>query len=356
MLFIEYCDGLPLALEVLASLLRSIRFEMWESQYARLQKSLDERVFNVLSWSFDALQDTVKDIFLHIAFYMVGIKKEYVLKILDGCDLDGKIGLENLIGKCLVSVDKYNDTLSMHHLIQQMGYDVVRQKPPIELGRRSRILGQKDAYEVLRKKTKKSAVKGLHLDNPDPRDEDISSNKVDVENSAKRMRTSHIHPANPSRQALQRFGPIKTSSFTKMENLDLLFLENVELEGGFEDFPKGIKWLLWKGCSLTKVPIEYDLEELVVLDMRKSCLVHLWNGLKYMGALKILNVSHSHQLASLPDFSSASMLEWISCEDCIRLIAVHESIGKLENLTQLNLEGCINLATLPESIRNLEKL
>uniref|UniRef100_A0A7N0UVX2 TIR domain-containing protein n=1 Tax=Kalanchoe fedtschenkoi TaxID=63787 RepID=A0A7N0UVX2_KALFE len=99
MLFIEYCGGLPLALEVLASSLRSINFEMWESQYERLQDHLDEKVFNVLAWSFDFLHDTVKDIFLHIAFYMIGRNKEYVLKILDGCGLHGKIGLKDLIEK-----------------------------------------------------------------------------------------------------------------------------------------------------------------------------------------------------------------------------------------------------------------
>uniref|UniRef100_A0A7N0TX53 TIR domain-containing protein n=1 Tax=Kalanchoe fedtschenkoi TaxID=63787 RepID=A0A7N0TX53_KALFE len=358
-LLTEYCDGLPLALEILASSLRSIRIEMWELQYARLQENLDNKVFNVLSWSFDALQDIVKDIFLHIAFYMVGRKKEYALKILDGCGLHGKIGLEDLIGKCLVSVgtlDEFHDILSMHHLVQQVGYEVVRRNSPTELGYRSRILGQKDAYKVLRKKMEKSAVKGLHLNISDPHGDDISSNEMYVGNSARHMRTTHIHLTNPSRQVLQYLKPIKTNAFTKMENLDLLLLENVKLDGGFEDFPKEIKWLLWKGCPLHEIPLDFELDELVVLDMQKSCLVHAWNGLKYMGALKILNLNHSHQLVSTPDFSTAGTLEWISCEDCIRLVEVHESIGKLENLTQLNLKGCIDLVTLPESIRNLEKL
>uniref|UniRef100_A0A7N0VC11 TIR domain-containing protein n=1 Tax=Kalanchoe fedtschenkoi TaxID=63787 RepID=A0A7N0VC11_KALFE len=189
MLFIEYCGGLPSVLEILASSLGSIHFEMWKSQYERLQDYLDEKVFNVLSWSFDALHDTVKDIFLRIAFYLVGRSKEYALMILDGCGLHGKIGLESLIGKCLVSVDKYHDTLSMHHLIQQMGHEVVRQKSLIELGQRSRILGQKDAYRVLLNIKKKSAVKGLHLDNPDSHDDDTSSNEMYVGNNARHMHT-----------------------------------------------------------------------------------------------------------------------------------------------------------------------
>uniref|UniRef100_A0A7N0UXH5 TIR domain-containing protein n=1 Tax=Kalanchoe fedtschenkoi TaxID=63787 RepID=A0A7N0UXH5_KALFE len=281
--FIIYCGGLPLALEVLASSLRSIKSNMWKSQYERLQDYLDEKVFNVLSWSFDSLHYTVKDIFLHIAFYMIGRNREYALKILDGCGLHGEIGLEDLIGKCLVSVDEYHDTLSMHHLIQQMGHEVVRQKPPIELGRRSRILGQKDAYKVLLNIKKKSAVKGLHLDNPDPYDDDISSNEMYVGSIAKRMRTTYIRLTNFSGQHLHHPNkPIKTSAFTEMENLDLLLLENVELYGSFDDFPKGIKWLLWKGCASKEIPFDFELDELVVLDMQKSCLVQVWNGLKVL--------------------------------------------------------------------------
>uniref|UniRef100_A0A7N0R939 Uncharacterized protein n=1 Tax=Kalanchoe fedtschenkoi TaxID=63787 RepID=A0A7N0R939_KALFE len=356
MQFIKYCGGLPLALEVVASSLRSISLEKWELQYAKLSDYLDENVLNVLLLSYDSLRDSaVKDIFLHIAFFMVGKKKEYALKILDGCGLHGEIGLEILIGKCLVSVDEGNDTFVMHQLIQHMGYEVVRQKPPIELGCRSRILGQKNAYEVLRKKTGSSTIKGLHLHIPNPHDDDISPEEIYIAHSAKRMRTTYI-PTHSSRQASLHFKPIKTEAFTKMSNLDLLLLDNVQLHGGFEDFPKGIKWLLWLGCPLKEIPADFEFDELVVLDMQKSCLVHAWNGLKYVGALKVLNLSHSHQLRCTPDLSSAHMLEHLSCKDCITLVEVHESIGKLENLTYLNMEGCVKLVTWPESMGTFKKL
>uniref|UniRef100_A0A7N1A2D2 TIR domain-containing protein n=1 Tax=Kalanchoe fedtschenkoi TaxID=63787 RepID=A0A7N1A2D2_KALFE len=356
MSFIEYCDGLPLALEVLASSLQSIRFEMWEHEFARLEKYFAEEVNNVLKWSFHSIQQsTVKDIFLHIAFYMVGMEKESALQILDGCGLHGKIGLENLIGKCLVSIEKNSDTLNMHHLIQQMGYEVVRQESHIELGRRSRLLGQMDAYEVLWKKTATRAVKGLSLKIADALDIDISLEGSYAGDPAKRMLMTYT-PTKPSRQVPRQFRPIKTDAFTKMNNLDLLLLENVKLEGGYEDFPKGIKWLSWLGCPLKEIPLDFYFDELVVLDMQKSCLVYAWPGWKYIGALKVLNLSHSRHLRSTPDLSGAHMLEWISCEDCTSLLEVHESIGKLENLTHLNLDGCINLVTLPESIGNFKKL
>uniref|UniRef100_A0A7N0V557 TIR domain-containing protein n=1 Tax=Kalanchoe fedtschenkoi TaxID=63787 RepID=A0A7N0V557_KALFE len=356
MQFIKYCGGLPLALEVVATSLRSVRFEKWELQYAKLSDYLDENVLNVLLLSYDSLPDSaVKDLFLHIVFFMVGRKKEYALKILDGCGLHGEIGLEILIGKCLVSVDNRSDTLVMHQLIQHMGYEVVRQKPPIELGCRSRIVGQKDAYEVLRKKTGTSTIKGLHLHLPNPHDDDISSDEIYIGHSAKRLRTAYI-PMHSSGLVHLHFKPIKTDAFTKMKNLDLLLLDNVQLDGGFEDFPKEIKWLLWQGCPLKEIPINFDFDELVVLDMQKSCLVHAWNGLKYVGALKVLNFSHSHQLRCTPNLSSAHKLEQLYCKDCKSLVEVHESIGKLENLTHLNMEGCTKLVIWPESMGNSTKL
>uniref|UniRef100_A0A7N1A4M4 TIR domain-containing protein n=1 Tax=Kalanchoe fedtschenkoi TaxID=63787 RepID=A0A7N1A4M4_KALFE len=354
--FIKYCGGLPLALEVVASSLRSISLEKWELQYAKLSDYLDENVLNVLLLSYDSLPDSaVKDLFLHIVFFMVGRKKEYALKILDGCGLHGEIGLEILISKCLVSVDNRSDTLVMHQLIQQMGYEVVRQKPPIKLGRRSRISGHNDAYEVLRKKTGTSTIKGLQLHITNPHDDEISPEEVYVRHSVKRMRTTYI-PIHSSRQVPLHFKPIKTEAFTKMSNLDLLLLDNVQLDGGFEDFPKGIKWLLWLGCPLKEVPMNFDFDELVVFDMQKSCLVHAWNGFKYVGALKVLNLSYSHQLRCTPDLSSAHKLEHLSCKDCVSLVEVHESIGKLKNLTYLNMEGCIKLVRLPESMGNLKRL
>uniref|UniRef100_A0A7N1A4D7 TIR domain-containing protein n=1 Tax=Kalanchoe fedtschenkoi TaxID=63787 RepID=A0A7N1A4D7_KALFE len=350
MQFVEYCGGLPLALEVSASSLRSLSSKMWGEEFARLREYSDEKVNNVLKWSFNSLQhSTVKDIFLHITFYMVGMKREFALWILDGCRLHGKIGLENLISQCLVSVCEYSDTLMMHQLIQQMGYEVVRQESPIDLGRRSRLFSQKDAYEAT------PAIKGLFLNIPDALDNDISSDGSYAVHSVKHMRMTYT-PTNPSRQVPQQFRSIKTYAFTKMNYLDLLLLENVKLEGGFEDFPKGIKWLLWIGCPLKEIPLNFYFDELVVLDMQKSCLFHAWSSSKYIRALKTLNLSHSHYLRSTPDLSNAHMLEWISCEGCTSLVEVHESMGKLAYLTYLNLDGCINLVTLPEFNGNFKKV
>ena len=98
--------------------------------------------------SYDGLQDTQKDIFLDIACFFKGCGKDYVVKILDACELYPGSGIPRLVDKCLITIDRYG-RLSIHDLIQQMGREVVRQQAPHILGKRSRLCCYKDSLEVL---------------------------------------------------------------------------------------------------------------------------------------------------------------------------------------------------------------
>ena len=73
---------------------------------------------------------------------------DYVVNILDTCDLYPNFGIPILVNKSLITVDQ-NGTLSMHDLIQQMGKEVVWQESPKILGKRSRLWYYKDVLEVL---------------------------------------------------------------------------------------------------------------------------------------------------------------------------------------------------------------
>lgn len=63
--------------------------------------------------------------------------------------------------------------------------------------------------------------------------------------------------------------------------------------------------------------------------------------------MKILNLSHSHSLEETPDFSFVPNLEVLILKDCPSLIDVHETIGNLEKLSELNMEDCKNVRKLP---------
>ena len=99
------------------------------------------------------LQDRVgigQENFPHHAIFFKGLDKEYVKAMLDCCNLHANIGIQRLIEKCLVIVDQF-DKLWMHNLIQQMGWEIVRQESPQILGTRSRLWCYEDAFEVLTK-------------------------------------------------------------------------------------------------------------------------------------------------------------------------------------------------------------
>ena len=146
--FIHFANGLPLALEIIARDLCGRAKDEWESALDMYKKIPNKGIQNILQVSYDGLQDTEKDIFLDIACFFKGWDKDYVVKILNACELYPGFGIARLVNKCLITINQYG-RLSMHDLIQQMGKEVVRQQAQDILGERSRLCSYKDSLEVL---------------------------------------------------------------------------------------------------------------------------------------------------------------------------------------------------------------
>ncbi|CAM8922017.1 unnamed protein product [Rhodiola kirilowii] len=351
--FTKRCQGLPQALSVMGPLLRNETEEMWENLLKELEEYPDHEVFNVFKLSFECIDDKyTKDLFLYIACYFIGMDKEYSLKILGNCKLRPISGMEKLVNRCLLIIG-YDGKLMMHQSIEEMGKGIARQEAIDEPERRSKLWSDRDSLSVLQNVKGTPIIRGMRLYLPTPANH-TSSETHNFENWPKRLSLSFWNPWRYV-SALNLMS-IRTSSFTMMSNLELLLLNHVQLEGGYEDFPKKIKWLLWHGCPLESIPSNFNLDELVVLDMQKSCLVHAWKACKYMGALKVLNLSYSDRLVCTPDLSCALELEWLYVEGCTSLEKVHKSIGNLSNLAHLNLKGCTSLLEIHRSIETLKKL
>ncbi|XP_050126428.1 disease resistance protein RUN1-like isoform X3 [Malus sylvestris] len=325
---VEHCGGVPLALKVLGSSLFGKTADIWENALHNLDEFTEGKIRKILCISFDSLQDHDKRLFLHIACFFVGKNKDFTTTILDECDFATKVGLQCLVDRCLVKINVYNK-LTMHQLLQDMGRAIIREESPEDPGKRTR-LWHKDAINVLRKLTGTRSIKGLMLN----------------------------FPSTDSSPVLNEEG-IETKAFTEMLNLELLLLDNVKLSGSYEDFPKNLIWLSWRGFSLKSIPANFCLENLVVLDLRKSSLQHVWKRTRFLTRLKILNLSHSHGLRTTSDLSGLPNLEKLILKDCINLIDVDESIGNLGKLVFLNLKDCKSLTKLPKimnMLRSLEEL
>jgi len=78
--------------------------------------------------------------------------------------------------------------------------------------------------------------------------------------------------------------------------------------------------------------------------------------LQFLVKLKILNLSHSHNLRHTPDFSKLPNLEKLILKDCPSLSSVSSNIGHLKKILLLNLKDCTGLRELPRSIYKLDLL
>ncbi|CAN4108223.1 unnamed protein product [Withania somnifera] len=225
---IEWCRGLPLALQVISSSLAEKSNNVWRSAIEKLRQISTNKIVDKLRLSDELLEDDHdQNLFLHLSCFFVKMEKESVVRILDNCDFYTLVGLQNLIDRSLVTIGEYVNDIRMHRLVRDMGRDIVRREAPMDPGKRSRLWHHTHSYNVLRGKT-------------------------------------------------------------------------------------------------------------------------------FVQYLEILDLGHSYELITTPDFSGLPNLERLILEHCTKLINVHDTIGCLQKLILLNLKDCQKLKSLPDSICELK--
>ncbi|XP_062025508.1 disease resistance protein RPV1-like [Rosa rugosa] len=317
---VAYCGGLPLALEVLGSFLFGRGKGEWNGTLQKLKKFPDAKIQSKLRISYDAMDWSQKEIFLHISCFLIGMDKNHAIQILEGCDLSAESDISVLLHRCLLTVSEKNK-LKMHDLLRDMGREVVRLEFPTLPEKRSRLWCEKDIIEVLTDDSGTEGTEGLAL---------------------KLQRSNNMS--------------FSTESFRKMR-LKLLQLNYVQLTGDCDKFAKKLRWLCLRGFSQEIIRNEFLNERnLVSIDLRYSNLVRVWEYSGLLKTLKILNLSHSHNLTQSPDFSNLPNLEYLILKDCKSLSEIHESVGRLERLAVVNLKDCIMLKDLPKSFYELQSV
>ncbi|CAN6679009.1 unnamed protein product [Malus baccata var. baccata] len=168
-------------------------------------------------------------------------------------------------------------------------------------------------------------------------------------------------PSTKSSPILNEVG-FETKAFTEMLNLELLLLDTVKLSGSYEDFPKNLIWLSWRGFSLKSIPANFCLENLVVLDLRKSSLQHVWKGTRVL-----VDVGMAGKDSSINDLSYCNVSEvpndlcTLSSLKHLNLIGnpifcLPQKMKSLIMLETLLLDNCTNLEILPELPPRLKRL
>ncbi|KAH0745183.1 hypothetical protein KY285_006840 [Solanum tuberosum] len=143
---VSHAKGLPLALRLWGILLHNQDTTMWREVVDMIKRESSPDVVENLKISFEGLQDKEKMIFLDIACFFRGMRKDKTIEILESYDLGARIRLHSLIEKSLVFISTYN-TIQMHDLIQDMGRYVVKMQK--DSGKCSRIWNVEDFEDVM---------------------------------------------------------------------------------------------------------------------------------------------------------------------------------------------------------------
>ncbi|KAM5577880.1 hypothetical protein ABKV19_008287 [Rosa sericea] len=311
--FVDYADGLPLALKVSGSLLRGRGEEAWQSELDKMSEdSLNIGIMKIMRSSYDGLDGQQKNIFLDIACFFKGMCKDRVVEVLAGCGFHPGIDIDILSRRSLISIS--DNIVWMHDISQKMGQSIVLEESQ-EAGKRSRLWRSGDIIHVLRYNTGTAAVKGIALDFPE----------------SKGVQCHH-------------------KAFSKMSNLKFLKLHNVLLSKDLTFLPRSLRFFEWRGYSLRNLPPDFEPDELVELSVCHSSIEQLWNGIKNFDRLKVMELRHSKSLIRTPDFKEIQNLERLDLEGCESLGEIHPSIGVLKKLKFLNLKDCTSLVSLPPKI------
>ncbi|CAA0300175.1 unnamed protein product [Arabidopsis thaliana] len=307
---ITYLVGeLPLALEVMGSYFRGLLSkEQWSMEVSRLRINLNGDIESILKFSYDALCDEDKDLFLHIACFFNGkcIKKVKEILAKKFKDLNGRLYVLEM--KSLISYDicrtgegKYDfyEYIHMHTLLAQLGEEIVRKQPVHE----------------------------------------------------RQFLINHI-----TTKAVERMYNLQFLSYYTYIG-EMIGHQNIITPPEPLTFisPK-LRLLHWSYFPMTCLRFTNDLEFLFELKMTDSKLEKLWDGTKLLQNFKRMDLSNSENLKELPNLSMATSLDKLKLTNCSSLVELPSSIGNATNLRTLELAYCSSLVELPSSIGNLTNL
>ncbi|KAL5076277.1 hypothetical protein RYX36_015261 [Vicia faba] len=328
-IIVANCKGNPLALKVLGARLHSRSKEKWESELEKLKTIPDIKIQNVLKSSYDDLDDDQRNIFLDIACFVKDESKDRVTNLFKAYNFFPDIGIDDLVEKSLVTISN-KGTIQMHDLIQEMGWNIVRQESPKDPGSRSRLWKPNEVYDVLKYNKGTKVVEGITLD----------VSKIE-----------DLHLSSDSFTNMFEMRYLKFYYGKKNET------SNIYLPNGLDSLSDKLRYLEWHRYCLKSLPSKFSAKLLVELLMPFSNLQKLWDGVQDLANLKEIDLRFCKKLVEIPDLSKARNLEWLSLSQCRNLREIHPSILSLNKLKNLELEGCTKIESLIQMDNNhLESL
>ncbi|CAN1156634.1 Disease resistance protein L6 [Linum perenne] len=303
---VSITGGLPLTIKVVGSLLFKEDKEAWEEKMLQLQETPETEVLERLKISYDGLSYEAKQIFLDIACFYIGEDKELVSYMWNDCKFYPISSINVLIQRSLIKI-KDDNKFKMHDQLRDMGRAIIREEDTEHPWRRSRIWLKEDAFELLLKKKGSDKVKGLQA-------------------------VSDFH------------NQLTNEHFMSLSDLKYLSGSLMTINGDFSDL-ENLRWLRLENCRGSgDGRTIFQMNKLVILDLRRSDITDDWGGwnnFKMAKKLKVLDLSHCSNITKLPDLSTYGNLEHLNLCGLGRSSTAQDlNISKLRNMKVLNLEKC----------------
>ncbi|XP_062024589.1 disease resistance protein RPV1-like [Rosa rugosa] len=310
---VHYAQGLPSALIALGSVLCGRPIKEWQEELNTPFYSLQSGYFETLRISYNNLEDSVKNVFLDIAFFFNGQDENHVLQILEGGDKPNK-SISELKEKALIRINEKNHIL-MHNILEVMAKEIVHIESPKNPARRSRLWFSDDVYDVLTRCTGTDNIKGVM-----------------------------VMFGGPHEIALQN------KSFEGMTNLQFFINTDAHFSGDIEYLPDKLTLIDWPEFPFGSFPINFNPTKLVKLSIPRSLISQLGETFKSCSNLKYINLESCHFLTRIPDLSGFPNLKELNLNNCTSLVEVDQSVGLLDKLVILSLSGCDRLTRFPRRI------
>ncbi|CAL8177567.1 unnamed protein product [Prunus armeniaca] len=325
---VDYIKGIPLALKVMGSSFRRCKSKQeWEVQWKKVKRVPIGEIQKVLRVSYDGLDDNEKEIFLDIACFHKGCKRNYVERMLDSCDFFGEAVINDLIDRSLISIsyskkcvnEQLEARIEMHDLVQEMGWAIARKQG-------NRLFIAEDVYQVLTNNQRDGDVQAVYLDWSEIKRLHLELEHVNFEK---------MYQLRSLRAYARNYHPLTFSL----------------------DLPNSLRYLDWSAYPLKSLPSKFSAQNLVGLSLWHSRIVgRLWNEDQSLVSLKWISLDNCRHLTEVPNLSRSRKIEHINLSACTSLVEIPSYFQHLGKLSYLHLGRCINLKNLPEMPCNLEFL
>ncbi|XP_056167289.1 disease resistance protein RPV1-like [Syzygium oleosum] len=315
---VSTAGGLPLALEVIGSLLYRQKKASWMDVLDDLRVIPNERVEEKLKISYNALNHKQKQIFLDIACLFLNEDQMNAIYMWKDCGYGGNYSIDVLVCRSLIKITD-DHKFWMHDQLRDLGRKIVCEDTP---SKQSRLWVSKMANNIIRTEEIKEATEAICLE------------KIALETYT-------------------------SKEFSRLPNLRFLKLCGGQFDGDFENQLSELRYLSWYRCPRELLAINFHPRNLVVLNLSYSSITENWAGwseIKVAKKLKVLDLMDCFHLTKTPDFSHYTSLERLILKNCQSLIEVDGSLDKLKCLIYFSANWCTSLRELPEGIGWLEKL